>query len=52
MNKTRIIGLLIVLTGVAINYFTNSDTMDFLSGILFGFGIALVITGKFVRIKK
>jgi len=46
MNKIRIIGLLILVLGIIVQFTLENDTSDFISGILFGVGIGLTITGK------
>ena len=52
MNKVRIIGIVILVAGVLlISYFEN-DGIDFVSGILVGLGIGLVLTGYFFKNKN
>ena len=47
MNKARILGgILIIIGGISIFVFDN-DGIGFVSGILFGLGIGLVLTGRF-----
>lgn len=46
MNKVRIIGLLILIAGIIIRFVLRNDTLDFISGLLVGLGIGLVIVGK------
>ncbi len=46
MNKVRIIGLLILLVGIVIRFVLKNDTMDFISGLLVGLGIGLIIVGR------
>jgi hypothetical protein len=52
MNKIRIIGLVILLIGIVIKFAVKNDAIDFISGILFGAGIGLNMTGKVGKIKK
>ncbi|WP_161804640.1 MULTISPECIES: hypothetical protein [Lacinutrix] len=46
MNKTRIIGLVLLVIGIIIQFTLENDATDFISGVLIGIGIGLVITGK------
>lgn len=46
MNKIRIIGLVALAIGVGIHFaFENSGT-NFISGVIIGIGIGLLLTGK------
>lgn len=49
MNKTRIIGLVLLLIGVIFQLTIEHDTIDFISGLLIGIGIGLTITGRFKK---
>lgn len=46
MNRTRIIGLVILSIGIIIQFVLENDATDFISGFFIGGGIVLVITGK------
>jgi hypothetical protein len=46
MNKIRIIGLAILVIGIIIQFAPENDATDFISGLLIGIGIGLLITGK------
>jgi hypothetical protein len=46
MNKIRIIGLVILVVGIIIQFALENDATDFISGLLIGGGIGLLITGK------
>lgn len=46
MNKIRIIGLVLLIIGISIQFTLKNDATDFISGILVGGGIGLVLTGK------
>ena len=46
MNKIRIIGLVILVIGIIIQFALEYDATDFISGLLIGGGIGLIITGK------
>ena len=46
MNKIRIIGLVILVIGIIIQFALENDATDFISGLLIGGGIGLIITGK------
>lgn len=49
MNKVRIIGIVLLLAGLSINYFFKNDGIDFGSGLLIGLGIGLIFTGRFLK---
>lgn len=49
MNRKRIIGVVILIIGVIVRFFLENDVTDFISGILVGLGIGLLITGRFVN---
>jgi uncharacterized membrane protein (UPF0136 family) len=51
MNKIKILGLLLLLTGFTIGYFYDNSSLDFLSGILVGAGIIWTITGQ-IKFRK
>lgn len=46
MNKTRIIGIILLIIGAGINYFFENDGTDFFSGLLIGLGFGLILTGR------
>jgi len=46
MNRIRIIGLIILLIGIIIQFSFDNDGTDFITGFLVGGGIGLLITGK------
>lgn len=47
MNKTRIIGLILILAAIAINYMiAENEFKDFLFGLIGGFGLGLLVAGK------
>ena len=52
MNKVRTIGLIMLLIGIIIQYTFENDGVDFLTGLLTGSGIVLLITGKLKSKKK
>ena len=52
MNKIRIIGLVILLIGIVIKFVVENDAIDFISGILIGAGIGLLMTGKVGKTKN
>jgi hypothetical protein len=52
MNKVRTIGLIMLLIGIIIQYTFENDGIDFLTGLLTGSGIVLLITGKLKSKKK
>jgi|AntRauTorckE5430_2_1112549.scaffolds.fasta_scaffold00449_11 hypothetical protein len=46
MNRTRIIGLIMLIIGIILQFSFENDGTDFLSGFFVFGGIALFITGK------
>jgi hypothetical protein len=49
MNKTRIFGISLFIIGVIAQLSIENDLVDFISGILIGLGIGIIISG---RLKK
>ena len=52
MNKIRIIGLVILVIGIIIQFALENDATDFISGLLIGAGIGLLLTGKIGKTAK
>ncbi|SDR71590.1 hypothetical protein [Christiangramia echinicola] len=50
INKVRLIGVLILLIGIACHYFLDKEFRGFWIGAIMGFGIALIITGKIKKV--
>ncbi len=48
MNKVRIGGLGMVITGILIGYFFDRIDIHLLSGMLIGLGTGWLITGRFI----
>ena len=46
MYKIRIIGLAILIVGIVVQFTLANDTSDFISGLLIGIGIGLLISGR------
>ena len=46
MNKTRIIGLILLGIGVVLFYIYNGDAIGMIAGLLCGIGIGLLLTGR------
>ena len=46
MNKIRGIGLIILGIGMITKFTLENDATDFISGILIGIGIGLLLTGR------
>lgn len=46
MNKTRIMGLLILLVGITVRFVLEKDMVDFISGLMVGLGIGLILVGR------
>jgi len=44
MNKSRIIGIIILIVGILMNRFFESDIADFVSGVIIGLGIGIIIS--------
>ena len=47
MNKTRILGVIMLIIGIGLFYTFDNDGIDFIFGILVGAGLLLTITGRF-----
>ncbi|WP_185967745.1 hypothetical protein [Formosa sediminum] len=52
MNRIRIIGLIMLIIGIILQFSFENDGTDFLTGFLVGGGIALLITGQIKSKKK
>jgi len=46
MNKVRIFGIVLLISGVSLFLFYDNDGIDFAFGFLSAFGLVLSITGK------
>lgn len=46
MNKIRYIGLAILAIGVIIQFTFENESINFISGLIMGVGIGLLLTGK------
>lgn len=46
MNKMRIIGLIMLVIGIIIQFILENDATDFISGLLIGIGIGFILTGR------
>ena len=46
MNKVRILGILLLISGVSLFLFYDNDGIDFAFGFLSALGLVLAITGK------
>jgi hypothetical protein len=46
MNTVRTIGFILLVIGIIIKYVFYYESLDFLSGIAMGIGIALILVGK------
>ncbi|PZX51418.1 hypothetical protein [Algoriphagus chordae] len=51
MNKIRILGLVLIAIGIAINFLPRNDGSAFLMGCFIGGGTVILVTGKIQRIK-
>ena len=52
MNRIRIIGLIMLIIGIVLQFSFENDGTDFLTGLLAGGGIGLLITGQIKSKKK
>jgi hypothetical protein len=53
MNRTRIIGLLLVTAGIILNQLElENDLADFLMGLFVGAGLVFLITGRITSKSK
>ena len=52
MNKVRITGIAMILTGVLIGFYFNRIELHLLSGMLIGIGIGWSITGRLIGNSK
>jgi hypothetical protein len=52
MNKIRIIGFVLFIAGVILMLTLENDMIDFISGLLIGAGIGLLVTGRLKRSSK
>ena len=46
MNKTRIIGLIILVIGIILFYIYDGDAIGMIAGLLCGLGIGFLLTGR------
>ena len=46
MNKVRILGIVLLISGVSLFLFYDNDGIDFTFGFLSALGLVLAITGK------
>jgi hypothetical protein len=49
MNKTRILGIVLMVLGIAIQFILENEVIDFLSGLLIGVGIGFLLNGRIGR---
>jgi hypothetical protein len=54
MNKIRILGVIITFIGVVTISFFENEIIDFVSGLLVGFGVGIIVIGQisFKKYKK
>lgn len=46
MNKSRLIGLVLLTIGIIMHFTIEHDATDFITGLLMGVGFGLLLTGK------
>jgi drug/metabolite transporter (DMT)-like permease len=51
-NRVRIFGTLLLLIGVFLLSYLDNEGIDFVSGILVGLGIGLILTGRILKSNK
>ena len=51
-NRVRIFGTILLLIGVFLLSYLDNEGIDFVSGILVGLGIGLIITGRILKSNK
>ncbi|GAB5554069.1 MAG: hypothetical protein Sapg2KO_36600 [Saprospiraceae bacterium] len=51
MNKIRIIGIVMLVIGIVLQFFLKSDGADFFTGFFGTGGIILLLTGR-IKFKK
>ncbi|MBA6153191.1 hypothetical protein [Gelidibacter maritimus] len=49
MNKVRVIGIILLVVGIIIQFTMENDLIDFISAVGIGVGIELIMTGKVVK---
>lgn len=49
MNKVRVIGIILLVVGIIIQFTMENDLIDFISAVGIGVGIGLIMTGKVVK---
>ncbi|MBN2615604.1 MAG: hypothetical protein JXR71_07895 [Bacteroidales bacterium] len=47
MNKIKILGIIVLLTGIIVHFWFEKEVNHFLTGLLVGGGIGLLVTGQF-----
>ena len=52
MNKTRILGITLLLIGIIIMFKIDNDLYSFIGGLLIGVGVGMTISGKTIFSKK
>lgn len=52
MNKARIVGIIMIIAGLILQFTFENDGIDLLVGFLGGGGIMLLFTGSFSRKSK
>ncbi len=52
MNKNRIFGAGMLIIGVILNYSFDNDKIGFISALIIGFGIGVLLTGRFTSKSK
>jgi drug/metabolite transporter (DMT)-like permease len=51
-NRVRIFGTILLLIGVFLLSYLDNEGIDFVSGILVGLGIGLILTGRILKSNK
>ncbi|MDX1702316.1 MAG: hypothetical protein R3250_16935 [Melioribacteraceae bacterium] len=46
MSRTRLIGIIVIFCGIAINFIFNNETSNIAAAITIGIGIGVTLTGR------
>jgi len=52
MNKTRILGITLLIIGIILMYINDNALYSFIGGLLIGIGIGMIISEKTIFSKK
>ncbi len=52
MNRIQLLGIIMIIAGITVAYFSERSDYEFLSWIMAAFGVGWAFTGKFTVSKK